>query len=95
MNYTFAFQSVFFVVVILAAALCQAAELDEGAEKKTEKRGIYGFGHGYHGGYYGLNGYGYGHGHGFGHPSYHGHYYPSYYGHGFYPSYGFHGHGFH
>ncbi|XP_022219069.1 keratin-associated protein 19-2 [Drosophila obscura] len=72
-------------------------------EKKTEKRGIYGFGHGY-GGYGGYGGHGYGHGYGdygHGHYGYGSPYYgsfgyvhtaPYYGGHlgGYYP---YHGHG--
>ncbi|KAH8276366.1 hypothetical protein KR026_006714, partial [Drosophila bipectinata] len=61
-------------------------------EKKTEKRGIYGFGYG-HGGY---GGYGHGHygGFGYGSPYYggYGYVHAPYYGghHGYYP---YHGHG--
>ncbi|KAH8294455.1 hypothetical protein KR018_007440, partial [Drosophila ironensis] len=60
-------------------------------EKKTEKRGIYGFGYGLYGGYGGYGGYGaYGHGHGYGSPYYgglgYGHHAPYYGGHhGYYP----------
>ncbi|EDX01401.1 keratin-associated protein 19-2 [Drosophila yakuba] len=78
----------------------EAADPSAVDEKKTEKRGIYGFGHGY-GGYAGYGGYGgYGHGHyggygGLSSPYYGGYGYvhaAPYYGghHGYYPYH--HGH---
>ncbi|XP_064548511.1 prisilkin-39 [Drosophila montana] len=85
------------------AGAAPAAELDATLdEKKTEKRGIYGFGYGHygHGGYGGYGGYGHGHGHyggyGLATPYYGGYEYVQhaapYYGghHGYYPYH--HGH---
>ncbi|XP_034490531.1 shematrin-like protein 2 [Drosophila innubila] len=82
------------------AAAAPDAEVESTvAEKKTEKRGIYGFGYGHYG--HGYGGYGHGHGHyggyGFASPYYGGYEYvhhatPYYGGHhgGFYPYH--HGH---
>lgn len=72
-----------------AASAEPKSEVDASlAEKKTEKRGIYGFGYGH-----GLAGYGGYYGHGFGYPHYGGYaavhhgYAAPYYGggHGYYP----------
>ncbi|KAL9884439.1 uncharacterized protein ACN427_011276 isoform 1-T7 [Glossina fuscipes fuscipes] len=98
------FQNVLCVLVLCSVlALCYAeleAENSALADKKTEKRGIYGFGYG-HGGYYGGHGgfYGGGHGGGFGFPyyggygGYGGYHAPYFGGHGgYYPYHGGYGH---
>lgn len=89
------------IFLIFALAACYAAnaepsqsEVDASlADKKTEKRGIYGFGYGHGIGIGGYGGY-YGHGHSIGYPHYggyaavhHGYAAPYYGGHGFYPNY--------
>ncbi|XP_075157159.1 uncharacterized protein LOC142230397 [Haematobia irritans] len=90
--------SVLYIFVIIALAACYAATSEPSqvdvadaslAEKKTEKRGIYGFGHGYGGyagGYYGGHGFGYPHYGGYG-SYHHGYIAPYYGGHGYYPHY--------
>ncbi|XP_013108104.1 uncharacterized protein LOC106087565 [Stomoxys calcitrans] len=89
--------SVLCIFVIFALAACYAANAEPSqldvadaslAEKKTEKRGIYGFGYG-HGGYgHGFGGYGGYYGHGIGYPHYGGYHHgfaaPYYGGHGYY-----------